>query len=161
MNSINIDDIALVFKEDDSLFSEVGVTVDVNVIETDLNIDSLSMLHKKSMLSDVALYLTNKYNLNEDKFIKKILKGVSFFTLMAVHPKSIARVFIDENNFEELRACMKSESGMQYFSEECMQNNASLKTIVDILVAEKYFTKRDDRFYLKGYYLNGLKCITL
>jgi hypothetical protein len=119
------------------------------------------MLYKKSMLSDVALYLANKYNLNEDRFIKKILKGISFFTLMAVHPKSIARVFIDENNFEELRACIKSESGMQYLSEECMQNNESLKTIVDILVAENYFIKRGDKFYLKGYYLDGLKCITL
>jgi len=157
-NPLSIDEIGFVFKEkeDGSIFSRVGKSVAENDSDTDLKLD-VGVVYKKSALADVASLLLRKSDLNDEKILSRIFKGLGFLLLVAVYPKATQLVFTDENNFEELRKYLRTENGMQYFFVDEVENDNDIKKITTLLLNDGYLVEKDGRYYMKGYHLDKLK----
>jgi hypothetical protein len=152
---MNIENVELIFKSDNSFFSAVGETIDGENINKKLNLD-IGILYKKSVMANIVTHLLNKYDLHEDKLLKKTSKALAFFILSAVAPKTTQWKFSDENDYAELKNVIKMDRGMQYFDKTDVVNSDVLKAIIKVLEIEGFLIERDDKYFIKGYYLDSL-----
>jgi len=156
MTPINIDEIEFIFKDDKSIFSEVSKKVKAENLEKGLNLD-MAIVYKKGAIADVVSFLLQKYNMSEDKISKRVSKGLAFFLLLLIYPKATQLFFSDENSYQELRDYLKETNGMQYFEKNEIAKNEELKMIIQLLLKEGFLLEKDDKYYMKGYYLDSLK----
>ncbi|MFI3188376.1 hypothetical protein BCS42_16365 [Crenothrix sp. D3] len=155
---VDIEKLEIIFKDDGSFFSEVGQDVKIENSSKGLNLDTgVFILYKKSVISDCVAFLINKYNLHEDTLVKKASKSLAFILLICIYPNATRLEFSDENNFEVIRGFLKNSMGMQYFMKSDVQTHSALSGLVNLLSIEGFLVEKDDKYFIKGHYLDSLK----
>lgn len=152
----SIEQLEIIFKDDGSFFSEVGQIIKIDNLNKGLNLN-VDVLYKKSAISDCVDFLIRKHNLHEGTLLKKTL---AFILLISIYPMVTRLVFSDENNFEIIRSFLKNDRGMQYFMVSDVQTHPALYDLVTLLAIEGFLVEKNDKYFVKGHYLESLKIIT-
>jgi hypothetical protein len=155
---MNICDLEFIFiSSDDDIFTLCGENIEYEAADAHLR-KQLGVAYKKTGMADIARALLSKTKLIPGSNAERFVKWISFLILLCISPKT-TRIF--RHDFSEITVYLKNDKGIQYFEKHDIENNEALKSVVDMLIMEDFIAEREDRLYIKGYYLDGLKFINL
>lgn len=153
---MDINELEFTFQsEADDIFSSSGKTIPRDPGDAQLR-HRVGAVFKKCVLSDVVHVFLTKHKMQSKSTSLEFVKWVSFLLLLMISPKT-TRVF--QHDFTEIVKFLHNEQGLQYFYASDMENNADFKLIINALTIEGFITKRDEKLYITGYYLEDLRFI--
>jgi hypothetical protein len=155
---MNICDLEFIFASSgDDIFTLCGENIEYEAADAHLRAQ-LGVAYKKTGIADIAHALLSKTKLIPGRNAEQFIKWISFFILLSISPKT-TRIF--QLDFSEIMMYLKNNNGIQYFEKKDIENNEALKLAFDMLTMEGFIMACEDRLYIKGYYIEGLKFINL
>jgi hypothetical protein len=155
---MNICDLEFIFvSSDDDIFTLNGRNIEYEAADAHLR-QQLGVAYKKTGIADISRAVLSKAKLIPGGKAEQFIKWISFLILLSISPKT-TRIF--QHDFSEITAHLKNDNGVQYFEKHDIENNEALKAVITMLTMEDFIIPGEDRLYIKGYYLEGLKFINL